>query len=82
LFLVIPVYFLRLMADGRKLRSKVRYSRADPVVAGQECKPTLITSDYRAWMAHPFVETGEARGDDVPFRQRKTEIPDTDQIFS
>jgi len=82
LFLAIPVYFLRLMADGRKLRSKICYSQADPTVDGQESSPPLITSDYPAWMPHPFVEAGEARGDDVPFRQRKIDIPDTDQIFS
>lgn len=76
------MYFLCLMSDGRKLRSKVCNSRADPVVAGQECEPALITSDYPAWMASPFVESREAGGDDVPFRQRKIEIPDTDQIFS
>lgn len=79
---MIPVYFLCLMSDGRKLRSRVRYSQADPVVAVQECEPPLVTSDYPAWMAHPFVESGEAGGDDVLFRQRKIEIPDTDQIFS
>lgn len=75
------MYFLRLMADGRKLRSKACYSQADPVVAGQEGAPALITSDYPAWIAHPFVENGEAGAEDVPFRHRKIEIPDTDQIF-
>ena len=79
---MIPAYFLRLMADGRKLRSKVCYSQADPVAAGQECEPTLITSDYPAWMARPFVDSGEAGGDDVPFRQGKIEFPGSDQIFS
>jgi hypothetical protein len=76
------VYFLRLMADGRKLRSKVRYSQADPVLAEPESEPALITSDYPAWMAHPYVETGEAGGEDVPFRQGEIEFPGPDQIFS
>jgi hypothetical protein len=79
---VVPAYFLRLMADGRKLRSKICYSQADPVVAGQECEPALITSDYPAWMAHPFVDTGEAGGDDLPFRQGKIEFPGPDQTYS
>ena len=79
---MIPVYFLRLMADGRKLRSKVCYSQADALVADQECEPALVTSDCPAWMANPFVEAGEAGRDDVPFRQGKIEFPGPDQTYS
>jgi len=70
------------MADGRKLRSKICYSQADPVDAGQECEPALITSDYPAWMAQPFVESREAGGDEVPFRQGKIEFSGPDQTYS
>jgi len=82
LFLMVPAYFLLLMADGRKLRSKLRYPQAEFFVDEQEIEPALITSDNPAWMAHPFVEAGEAGADDVPFRQGETEFPGPDQIFS
>jgi len=38
--------------------------------------PRLITSDYPAWMAHPFsAASGNDAPDDIPFRQDKIEYP-------
>jgi hypothetical protein len=69
LSLSIPAYFLLIMADGRRLRTRMRYLAADLEDKLLDSEPRLITSDYPAWVSHSFDVSDE-----------KVEIPDTDQI--
>jgi len=48
--LAIPWYFLRLLADGRKLRER---RGASASTAPDELSP-LITSDHGAWLGPPY----------------------------
>jgi hypothetical protein len=60
--LVIPVYFVRLMADGRKLRSKL--CRAELASAGEsyEEEGLFLPSDYAMWTPHPSRKVEMAGG--------------------
>lgn len=60
----IPLYFVLVMTDARKLRSKVGLATAGFAAEPSECEPRLITSDFPAWMDQPFAapdEKGEIR---------------------
>ncbi len=63
--LAIPLYFLRLMADGRKLQEEMADRRPVPAGRAHEREAKLITSDYALWTAHPFdgAERAPAEGD-------------------
>jgi hypothetical protein len=52
--LAIPLYFLRLMADGRKLREKLRDRQAARATAPPDENEPLIASDHRSWLAPPY----------------------------
>jgi hypothetical protein len=69
------------MADGRKLRARLRFMAASFEDKILDSEPPLITSDYPAWVSHPF-EGSHATDDsvDVPFRQGKLGLPDTDHL--
>lgn len=57
------MYFLRLLADGRKLRQKRRYY-LKPLTAdsdAQDGENPLITADYALWLEH---RSGTAGPDD------------------
>jgi hypothetical protein len=47
----IAGYFLRLMADGRRLREGLLDSRTAPIPDEDEGQALLITSDYASWGA-------------------------------
>jgi hypothetical protein len=70
LTLSIPAYFLVVMADGRRLRARMRFLAADIEDKILDSEPRLISSDCPAWVSHPFEGSDE-----------KVEIPDTDKIF-
>ncbi len=61
---MIPVYFLCLMADGRKLQERLPGAPTPISTAffadAHEGESLLITSEYPQWMARPFIETDEA----------------------
>jgi hypothetical protein len=59
--LVIPAYFLLLMADGRRLKARLRVRRSSYAGDAQEGEIPLITSDYPLWMSHPFIGDEAAR---------------------
>lgn len=58
------------MADGRRLRARMRFLAADIEDKILDSEPRLISSDCPAWVSHPFEGSDE-----------KVEIPDTDKIF-
>jgi hypothetical protein len=70
--LAIAVYFLRLMADGRRLADRL------------QAKPAaLIAAEYAAWTVAPFSGTEaeeRARDDRLDERFSRLVIPDTDDI--
>jgi hypothetical protein len=70
LTLSIPAYFLVVMADGRRLRARMRFLAADIEDKILDSEPRLISSDCPAWVSHPFEGSDE-----------KVETPDTDKIF-
>jgi hypothetical protein len=49
----IAWYFLRLMADGRRLREGLLDSRTASIPDEDEGQALLITSDYASWMVPP-----------------------------
>ena len=50
----IPLYFLRLMADGRELGDKLRERQEARASAAPAESSPLITSDHGAWLAPPY----------------------------
>ena len=52
--LVVPLYFLLLMADGRKLRESLRDRRAERAKVPAEENGPFIASDQRSWLAPPY----------------------------
>jgi len=58
---VVPAYFLLLMADGRRLKARLRVPRPSYAGDAQEGEIPLITSDYPLWMSHPFSADEAAR---------------------
>ena len=75
------MYFLLVLTDARKLRSKMRFEASGLAALMAEDDPRLITSDYPAWMAHPFTaQAGGGGSDDIPFRQDKIEYPGSDGL--
>jgi hypothetical protein len=66
------LYFLLILTDARKLRSRMLKSEDDP---------RLIASDYPAWMAHPFAApAGDNAPDDIPFRRDKLGFTGSDGL--
>jgi hypothetical protein len=69
--LVVPAYLLRLLDDGRKLRSSMRSSPNGLAAEIADNEPRLVTPDYPAWMASPFEPSaGEAAAGDLRFSRR------------
>jgi hypothetical protein len=56
--LAVPLYFLRLLADGRELREKLRERQEARASTAPDEPSSLITSDHGSWVALP---TGCAR---------------------
>jgi len=55
LFLLIPpLYFLRLMADARRLKGRVVERPVDPGPETREGQVLLLPTDGEAWRAVPF----------------------------
>jgi hypothetical protein len=52
--LAVPLYFLLLMADGRKLGERLRDRQAERAKAVPEEGEPLIASDRRSWLAPPY----------------------------
>jgi hypothetical protein len=50
----IAGFFLLLMADGRRLRERMRERRPRFVADEAETETPLVTPDYSLWMAPPF----------------------------
>ncbi len=73
--LAIAAYFLRLMADGRKLRDGRPASRASLIADVRESEIPLITAEYDAWMATPCSGTETEKE-----RFRRLVTPDTDGL--
>lgn len=75
------MYFLLVLTDGRKLRSRRRFEAAGIASLISEDDPRLITADYPAWMAHPFTApAGDNAPDDVPFRRDKLGFTGSDGL--
>ena len=53
-FLAIPLYFLLLMADGRKLRDRLPGRQAARLGGAQGEVTPLITSDHGSWLSPPY----------------------------
>jgi len=60
--LIVPVYFILLMADGRRLRRRLRGVRSASAREAQEGEELFITSDYAMWTAAPFRKVKLAGG--------------------
>lgn len=52
--LAIPLYFLLLMADGRKLRDKLSGRQAARLGDAPEEVAPLIPSDHGTWLSPPY----------------------------
>lgn len=77
------MYFLRLMADGRKLQRRLRPARPAAGLKEPESQIPLITVDHAVWTVHP-IGTGLAAGADD---EAAVDLPasgrsDTTQLFS
>ncbi len=59
--LIVPVYFILLMADGRRLRRRLRGVRSASAGEAQE-EELFITSDYAMWTAPAFRKAELAGG--------------------
>jgi len=79
---MIPVYFLCLMADGRKLQERLPGTSTSFVADAHEGEALLITSEYPLWMAHPFDENKTAGGGVIPLRSPDVGSPGTNEIPS
>jgi hypothetical protein len=56
--LILSVYFLRLMADGKKLERRLLERRTESSENGQEEEALLIKDAYSTWMALPSCAAG------------------------
>ena len=62
--LVVPAYFLRLLADGVKLRTKLLELAEAARATGQGGEAPLTKSGYAAWTSPPYYpETQASSGD-------------------
>jgi len=62
--LIIPVYFLLLMADGRKLRAKLQARALDVGIDVPGDEALLIERGKAAWSSPPYYpETQASSGD-------------------
>ena len=62
---MVPAYFLLLLADGRRLKARLRVPQPSFAGDAQEDEIPLITADYPLWMSHPFAGNEAAgKGDD------------------
>ncbi len=52
--LAIPLYFLALMADGRRLHEKLRERQASRAPRAPEEESPLITSEHATWLTPPY----------------------------
>lgn len=52
--LAVPLYFLRLLADGRELREKLRERKGGRATAAPDEPSPLITPDHGSWLAPPY----------------------------
>jgi hypothetical protein len=76
------MYFLRLMADGRKLEQGLGPSRVSSGADVQEREIPLITADYALWASPPFVgNEAPASVADSPLELTKPRRHDTTQLF-
>lgn len=55
--LLIPVYLILLMADGRKLRERLRERRTGPLGEAREWQKPLINNAFPVWTAPRFCAT-------------------------
>lgn len=77
------MYFLRLMADGRKLERRLRPARPASGPEEADSQIPLITVDQALWTVHPFDEGGEAAADDeADTALAAVERSDTTQLLS
>ena len=56
--LILSVYFLRLMADGKKLERRLLERRTESSENGPEEEELLIKDAYATWMALPSCTAG------------------------
>ncbi len=79
--LIPPVYFLRLMADARRLERRLPVRPAANIEEGQktENEELLITHHYANWMAidiKPFSSEAEPGQAPIPDRGGPAAAPD------
>jgi hypothetical protein len=60
--LVIPLYLIRLMADGRKLRNRLCRTALACAAELREEEGLFLASDYAMWTAHPSRKVEAADG--------------------
>jgi hypothetical protein len=61
-FLIVPIYFILLIADGRKLRRRLREAQRASAGETQESEELFMVSDYANWTAPPFRKVELAGG--------------------
>jgi hypothetical protein len=64
--LIPPVYFLRLMADARRLEAKLQERAAQINENAQEHEAPLIKLDSPAWTAWPIYSKTPSASSDQP----------------
>lgn len=81
--LMIPVYFFILMADGRKLRERLREREAAPLREAQEHTRPLIAHAFPMWTAPRFCRAEAAGGGGhVQFDSPDNERPGAGREFA
>ncbi len=61
--LIIPVYFILLMADGRRLRERLREPQIGPLREVREEQRPLIKHAFPMWTAPRFCKAELESGD-------------------
>ena len=81
LLLIPPIYFVRLMADARRLRSRFVERPVEPGLEAFERQGLLIPTDYATWRTVPF---SAEEASDAVLRTAggfgRMAVPDTDAL--
>ncbi len=76
------MYFLRLMADGRKLEGRLRPARPAAGLEKPDSQIPLITVDHAVWNVHPIGERNATTDDEGTVDLPASGRSDTTQLFS
>ena len=60
--LILPVYFILLMADGKRLQERLRKRPVEFEEKAPEQEDLLIELDYPMWATRPFCKAAATGG--------------------